>query len=489
MSYRMFAGNQQGIALLGAMVIVLLVSLLASALFNISGQEVVSARAGNQGAVTQQLADAAAELTVAWFHDPQSTGSHPRLRLLREKRQRDGEGGPSFFDPDGRSQFTGTSEQPDVAFLAVNPADERVLNDPEVGVFRAMRHLGHVEEIKVYAPSNPGLLCTVDATIATETTPSVRHSVLLQLGALNLRPLKAAVQVARHLGEFRQGNESPLRVHWGELRVGETLVVSHENDIPTKSGMAPVTGQSYDETAQREDRWMEAWIGGQVLVTQPDPDQAPGLPSNIHDGQSPIPGLRLDQWTYEELKQMAKRFGRYFAIDREGLLYPHGMVEPGRGLSPDEVLTSQVPGDQQGLVFIDTLDQLPPRLDNLGVLRLQASYLEATIVMQGHIHLNPHGPGALVKALSPPWTDLNGAVTRTPVLLSGIQFNGVLYAAGNITVTGKAKVHGAVVSGGTITGTESRGSLEVWYDHDIGQGWFRGLPVVYRAPGTWVAKY
>ncbi|HBH82012.1 MAG TPA: hypothetical protein DDY39_19460, partial [Nitrospira sp.] len=138
MSHRIFTGNQQGIALLGAMVIVLLVSLLASALLSLSGQEVVSARAGNQGAVTQQLADAAAELTVAWFHDPQSTGSHPRLRLLREKRQRDGEGGPSFFDPDGRSQFTGTSEQPDVAFLAVNPADQRVLNDPEVGVFRAM---------------------------------------------------------------------------------------------------------------------------------------------------------------------------------------------------------------------------------------------------------------------------------------------------------------------------------------------------------------
>lgn len=224
-------------------------------------------------------------------------------------------------------------------------------------------------------------------------------------------------------------------------------------------------------------------------MTQPDSEQAAGLLSNIHERQSPIPGVRLDQWTYEELKHMAKRFGRYFAIDREGLLYPQGVVEPGRGVTPDEVLKSQVPGDQQGLLFIDTLDQLPPRLDNLGVLRLQVSYLEATVIMQGDIHLNPSGSGATIQALSPPRTDLNGTLARALVQLSGIQLNGVLYAAGNITVTGKVKVHGAVVSGGTITGTDARDTFEVWYDHDIGQGWFRGLPVVHRAPGTWVAKY
>ena len=489
MYHRTLTDSQQGIALLGAMVIVLLVSLLASTLFNLSGQDLVSARAGNQGAVAQQLAEAAGELVVAWFHDPQSTARDTRLELFREKRHHDAQGSPSFFDLNGHSQFVGTSDHPDIRLLAENPADERLLNHPEVGVFRAMRHLGHVEEVKISAPMNPGLLCTVDATITTGTNPSVRQSVLLQLAALNLRPLTAAVQVRRQLGEFRQGSESPVSVHWGHLRVGETLVLTHEDDIATKSAMASVTGKSYDETAQREDPWVETWVGGQVLVTQPAPEQAPGLPSNIHERQTPVPGVKLDQWTYEELKRMAKRFGRYFAIDREGLLYPQGVVEPGRGLSPDEVLKSQAPGDQQGLIFIDTLDQLPPRLDNLGVLRLQASYLEGTIIMQGHIHVSPRGPGATIKALSPPLINLEGAVVRTPVQLSGIHLNGVLYATGNITVAGKAKVYGAVVTDGTITGTELRGSLEVWYDHDFRQGWFRGLPVVYRAPGTWVAKY
>jgi Tfp pilus assembly protein PilV len=489
MIHRILTENQKGFALLGVMIIVLLLSFLTATLLHLSGQDAVSASAGNQAAVAQQLADAAGELVVGWFHDPQSASADPRLGRFREKRHHNAQGGPSFFDANGRSQFVGTSEHPDVTLRAENGTDDRLLNDPEVGVFRAMRHLGHVEEVKVYAPSNPGLLCTVDATIATGRTRLVRQSVLLQLGALNLQPLTAAVQVTRHLGEFRQGNESLVRVHWGDLRVGDTLVLSHGDDIPTKSRMAAVTGQSYDETAQREDRWVEARVGGPILVTQPAPEEASGFPSNIHERQSPIPGIRFDQWNYEELKRMAKRFGRYFAIDGEGLLYPQGVVEPGRGLSPDEVLKSQVPGDQQGLIFIDTLDQQPPHTDNLGVLRLQASYLEATVVMQGDIHLNPNGSGPTIKALSPPWSDLDGRVGRTPVQLSGVHLNGVLYAAGNITVTGKTKVYGAVVTGGTITGTESRGALEVWYDHDIGQGWLRGLPVVYRAPGTWVAKY
>ena len=180
-------------------------------------------------------------------------------------------------------------------------------------MFRVMRHLGHVEELKVYAPSNPGLLCTVDATIATHTNPPVRQSVSLQLGALDLPPLRAAVQVGTHLGVFQPGSESPVSVHWGDLKVVGDLILKQGGDIPMHSSIAVVTGQGYDETAQREDRWMEAWIGGNVQITEPPSGQTTSLPHNLHVAQNPIPGVRLDQWKYEHLKRLAKRFGRYFA--------------------------------------------------------------------------------------------------------------------------------------------------------------------------------
>ena len=478
--------GQQGIALLGAMVIVLILSLLATTLLNLAGQETISANAGGQAVVAQQLADAASELVIAWFHDPRSTVATPGIASLREKRNQDAEGDPSFFDATGRSQFVGTASQPDFHFHTENPSENQILNDPETGMFRVMQHLGHVEELKMYAPSNPGLLCTVDATVATHTNPPVRQSVSLQLGAMDLPPLRAAVQVGTHLGVFQPGSESSVSVHWGDLKVGEDLILKQGGDIPTHSVLAAVTGQGYDETGHREDRWMEAWIGGNVQITQPPSDQTTSLPHNLHEGQNPIPGVRLDQWNYEHLKRLAKRFGRYFGIDREGLLYPYGVVEPGRGLSADEVLRSQAPGDHRGLIFIDTLDQTAPRPDNLGILRLRTPYVEGTVVMQGHVELAPNGLGSSIQAHSPP-QDHNP--TRTPIHLSGIHFNGVLYASGNITVSGKVRLYGAVVAGETITSSGSGSTLEVWYEHDLGQGLFRGLPVVYRAPGTWMARY
>jgi hypothetical protein len=310
----------------------------------------------------------------------------------------------------------------------------------------------------------------------------------MQLGALDVPPLRAAVQVGRQLGRFQPGSESAVSVHWGELKVGGDLILAQLDEIPLKSALTSVTGKTYDEMTPREDRWMEAWIGGTVQVTHLASEQTPSFPHNLHMNQNPIPGVRLDQWSYEHLKRVAKRFGRYFAIDREGLLYPQGIVEPGRGISPDEVFRSQGNGDQQGLIFIDTLDQTTPRLDNLGVVRLQAPYFEGMAVVQGHVVLAPSGSGQSIKVLSP-LSDQGTAITRTPVQLSGVHVNGVLHASGDITIAGRVRVYGAVAAGGTITSASSGSTLEVWYDHDLSRGFYRGLPVVYRAPGTWMTRY
>ncbi len=489
MSHFNVKDGQQGIALLGAMIVALILSLLGATLLNLAGQETVSAGLANQAAVAQQLADAAGEMVVAWFHSHQTTAGAPQLSSFREKRNHDREGAPSFFDAFGRSQFVGTADQPDVRLQTDNPSDNRLLNDPETGMFRAMTHLGQVEELKVYAPAKPGLLCTIDTTVATNTNPPVKQSILMQLGALDLPPLRAAVQVGLHLGRFQPGSESPVSVHWGELRVGGDLVLSQAEEIPLKSALAPVTPQAYDEMTHREDRWMEGWIGGTVQVTQPSSGQAPNFPSNLHMGQNPIPGVRLDQWNYEHTKRVAKRFGRYFAIDREGLLYPQGIVEPGRGLSPDEVFRSQGSGDQHGLIFVDTLDQMAPRPDNLGVVKLHASYFEGMAVVQGHVVLASSGSGQPIRVLSPPQGDQSTDAARTSVQLSGMHFNGVLHASGDITIAGRVRLYGAVAAGGAITSASSGSSLEVWYDHDLSRGFYRGLPVVYRAPGTWMTRY
>ena len=477
--------NQQGIALLGAMIVILMVSLLGMTLLNLAGQEAMSAGAGRQIVVTQQLADAAGELAVSWFHSPGAVSRFPQVASLQEKRNRTAEGAPSYFSTAGQSQFVGTAEKPDLRLSSDNPAEDSVLNSPELGLARNIQRLGSIEELKLYAPSSPGLLCTVDATVKSTANPPLQQSIRMQLGALDVPPLRAAVQVGQNLGLPQRGSESPVSVHWGDMKVGGNLVLTRLEDIPLKSTITPVTNQSYEETAQREDRWGETWVGGTIQLTEVASGQVPVFPLNVHPSQNPIPGIRLDQWNYEQFKQIAKRFGRYYGIDRDGLLYAQGIVEVEKGLSPDDVFRSQGPGDQRGLIFIDTLDQTAPRSDNMGVVRIHVPYLEGTVVMAGHILLAPNGTGQQIRALSPPQADGANQPNRIPLQLKDIHLNGALFASGDLLLEGPVRLYGALAVGGTITSPSAGGRLEVWYDYDLGQGFYRGLPVVYRAPGTW----
>ena len=91
--------------------------------------------------------------------------------------------------------------------------------------------------------------------------------------------------------------------------------------------------------------------------------------------------------------------------------------------------------------------------------------------------------------LSPPAGGSGAAGSRTAVQLSDIHLNGALYAAGNITLDRSMRMFGAVAAEGTIAITHPGATMELWYDHEMGRGLFRGIPVVMRAPGTWMVRY
>ena len=148
------------------------------------------------------------------------------------------------------------------------------------------------------------------------------------------------------------------------------------------------------------------------------------------------------------------------------------------------MLASPTVGRSHGLLFIDTLDGEAPRSDNLGTLVLDADYVEAVLVVQGHVRVKPSGLGRSVPVLSPSPEGLTSLGSRIPVTLSGIHLNGILQAAGTITLENNARIYGAVMTAGTIVSGSTGLKLEVWYNADFGRGLFKGLPLVYRAPGT-----
>ena len=280
-----------------------------------------------------------------------------------------------------------------------------------------------------------------------------------------------------------------IMAHWGDVRVMGDMVVQRLNDLVEKNADASVTGQSYESLKTLEDRWVDYWIGGSVSLLAPPAGGTTEFPTSVHVHQEPTPGIRLDRWEYNLLKRTAQRFGTYYRLDRDGRLHHLTDRDSGPGLLPADVLASSTVGQSHGLVFIDTVDGEAPRTDNLGTLVIDSEYVEALVVVQGHVMVRPSGAGRSVTVLSPAPEGSNALSGRIPVTLSGIHLNGLLYAAGTITVERETRIYGALMTAGSVVTGGSSPVCEIWYNADFGRGLFRGLPVVYRAPATWQVKY
>jgi hypothetical protein len=478
----------KGHVLLASLMLIFLLGVAGMTSLYLAGQDGPGVSAMKEDNIAQQLADGAADIVMSWFHDPSVTPTS--IVGLLVKRQGDITSGPSFFDGAGRSQFVGTADHPDILLDAANQADNQTLNDSSSGFPNALGGLGRILKLKVYGPLQPGLLSTVEVTATTVDHRPVMRTVQLQLGALSIPAIRSAVQVGQTLGAMQPGGESPVMVHWGDQRVLGDLAVQRVEDLVLKSTGAPVTGQSYREMSSAQDRWTEYWIGGTVSVIAPPPGQGtnPPLPENVHQQQYPMPGVRLDQWGYESLKKIALRWGTYYRLDRMGLLHPQGAPDSDQGITPADALESQVNGDHHGLVFIDTVDGQAPRADNIGTLVLDTDYFEGLLVVQGHVVCRPRAAGKSVPALSPPQPGTESLGARVPVQLTDIHVNGLLYAAGAIKIERSARLYGAMMAGQSVTSIGTDTAIEVWYNADLALGLFRGVPVVYRAPGTWLAK-
>lgn len=474
--------QEHGIALLSALFLVLVVALLGMTALHLAAQELDSVRAVRTDAVGLHLAEAGAEMVVGWMHAPESMPS-PMLRDALTKREHGAGMGSSFFDSTGRSQFRGTSAQPDVLIDASYSEQDRLLNDPAQGWFRQAAGLGRVTSLKVYAPTRADLLCTVDVSaVGTNQLEHAARTVRVQLAAVPMPPLQVAVHASAMPAVGTSA--SPVSVHWGDVQVLGDAVVRAWSDVPARTALAPVTGYAYRDMPAREDRWHELRLGGEATVLEPSAYDH-GLPLNVLHHQLPVPGLPVPRWDYADLKRLAQTHGTYYAVDHNGRLHQDGREMEAEGMTVDEALHSGSVGASHGLVFVDTLDQQPPHGDNLARLTIETPYAEGVFVVNAHVTWRPRGAGQSVPALSPPTGEVNAVATRVPVQLSNIHLNGVLAVAGNLAIENEVRAFGSVVADGVLTAVGD--GLEVWFNHDARSGYYRGVPVVHVAPGTWRA--
>lgn len=170
----------QGHVLMASLMLVIILALLGMTALYLVSQDSPGITAMREDNLAQQLSDAAAELVLSWFHDAGTTP--PPIADLLAKRQGDVETGPSFFDAAGRSQFVGTADRPDILLDAVDSGTDRILNNPLSGFDGPLHALGRLEKLKVYGPSQPGLLGTLEVTASTVGRRSLARTIRLQLG-------------------------------------------------------------------------------------------------------------------------------------------------------------------------------------------------------------------------------------------------------------------------------------------------------------------
>jgi hypothetical protein len=360
---------EAGGTLLGALFVGVLLAMLGGVAMNLAMTETTASACYLEEKRGQALAESGVEQVVAWL-------THGDLPLS---------GGASVPE-----RFTGTADHPDVEFDAARSDDDRVLHDAGTSGSRALSDLGRVVRMRLYGSVRPEGFCTVEVT--AESLGGTRRTVSVELGAVRIPPLHAAVQYG----------------------------------VPPV-GAGETEGHSYPTVLAH---------GGEIQ------ESAPGLP--------PAP------WQYQAFKELARRFGTYYVPDREGRLYKDGTMDPSAALAPADVFGSRAVGDQRGLVFVDTLDQKPPTETNLATLALDSSYLEGTFYVNANVVLRPEGQGMTIQ--------------------------GVSHVAGTLRVEGPSRVFGAVTAERGLAGG---GLLEVWYNHDLGRGLVRGLPVVFPLRGSW----
>lgn len=458
---------EKGSALLVTMSLLFLITLLGLSAFQWSIAE--TGIAANQKATTQAryIAESGVALMLQWFQEPETfpeIGTFPNGYPAGERS--------SFF---AKRQCTGSASKPDFWYQS-ETGDSGLLGE-------AFDELGAVTSLKLYKPITVGALCTIEAT--GTTLSGISRTVSVEVVPSPVPPLTAAVQI----GEPAD-TPVPILVHWGDVRViGNADLGDSLWEIPKKDTSASVNGLPYP-SSNRRDAYLDFYIGGAII--NPSTAACPGCTEpfegydHLHQFQANgNPGFSLDPWDYVHLKAFAKVWGTYYTTDPEGYLYRDGMDDLDHRMAPSQALASEGVGDHRGFVFIDTVDQKPPDGTNLATLDLPIVYLEGIFFIQAHVVLRESGSGQSIQVQSPPAEGSNDPFSRSTVVLSNIHLKGTLSVAGQLTVEDHPMVFGALIAQQGFSGS---GQPEVWYDADLGTGYYRGLPAVTMLRGSWYLR-
>ena len=180
--------STRGAALLACLFGLLLLTFLGALALSSAGTEMKMAFYQERETAALYLAEAGIHLMVYWFGHPEaaplSTRDFLKPRFTRPN------GTASFFNEAGVSQFSGNRLSLDLQVCILCDQESRDFSWSEV--WDALDRTGEIVSLKIYAPSVPGAIGTLESTARTDT--GVQKTLVVQLvqrdNTLRVLPLK-----------------------------------------------------------------------------------------------------------------------------------------------------------------------------------------------------------------------------------------------------------------------------------------------------------
>lgn len=428
--------NEKGTAIFAAIMLLILASGLGLLAFHVSSSELqISTYSGRELGSTY-LAESGVEQVLSWVADPARSPD------------------PSFFANVPTRRCSREKTAPDFQL------SEALINNTNGGPFTELIEIGRIVDLRLYKPSHPEGLCTIQSSAISGK--GVTKVVRVEISKNPLPPITAAVQ-----GWGETGVSAPIWGHWGQIRyTGSVRIAGRLARVPMINPSLSPHPYPYTEEGPNEDRVTEIHVEKQIegLSIQTRPNVYENDTSVLLDSVTPN---RLN-----EIKSYIKAQGGYYVVSPSGRLEQNG-IDRGEF---DDVFGS--PGEEHALAWIDVL----PGYSNAAPVRLGRKNYKGYFIFAGSIEIQESvfQEGMTVQAQSHPWSDTH----PYPMTLNDIRLDGFFYALGSIELRGAFSAYGALYAGQGFTGPGAE-NLQVWYNNRFRLAAYEEIPRVIRLKGTW----
>jgi len=334
-------------------------------------------------------------------------------------------------------------------------------------------------------------ICTV--RVEVETPSGFRRMIEQELMEPPVLPITAGAQAAGTAAW-----DGAARIRWGDLKSKKSVVVGNNGkDVPYGCPNAEPDLKdciATEGTATKcYDKWFTGSVGAGETISMPGgwtettdlncdtdclgcadknaPATRPYLNHALYENQN----VKIDYWKKDVVKSYASSINSIYTYDGTNFYRGDFSGSIPAGTPPISFGTLFNPnGEYMGkteFVYVQMTTGVTTL--NFDPQKISGKYTQGSLYVDGSVNFSGGGGGKEISVQNPDqynggyidpdtglWVEVSGNST-----LTGVNFEGVLYATGEIGGTGTVKIFGGVLA---ETGQLAlSGSSEVWYDESL----------------------